>query len=76
MSAVRRERALKAAVLAGSAAGHALVFALIGLNVPQVRERFVEEAEQAMIIDLFRPPPPPLPPPPSRRCPWRRSPDR
>lgn len=59
MSAVRRERALKAAVLAGSAAGHALVFALIGLNVPQVRERVVAETEQAMIIDLFRPPPPP-----------------
>ncbi len=59
MSAVRRERALKAVLLAGSAAGHALVFALIGLNVPQVRERVVDEAEQAMIIDLFRPPPPP-----------------
>jgi hypothetical protein len=59
LSAVRRERALKAAVLAGSAAGHALVFALIGLNVPQVRERVVAETEQAMIIDLFRPPPPP-----------------
>ena len=59
MSAVRRERALKAAILAGSAAGHALVFALIGLNVPEVRERVVEEAEQAMIIDLFRSPPPP-----------------
>lgn len=59
MSAVRRERALKAAVLAGSAAGHALVFALIGLNVPQVRERVVEEADQAMIIDLYRPPPSP-----------------
>lgn len=59
MSAVRRERALKASVLAGSAAGHALMFALIGLSVPQVRERVVEQADQAMIIDLFRPPPSP-----------------
>lgn len=58
MSAVRRERALKAAILAASAAGHALVFALIGLNVPQVRERLVEQ-ERPMVVDLFRPPPPP-----------------
>lgn len=59
LSGVQRELALKAAILAASAAGHVLVFALIGLNVPQVRERLTEDDDQAMIVDLFRPPPPP-----------------
>ena len=59
MSAVRRERALKAAILAASAAGHGLVLTLIGLNVPRMHERPMFDEEQVMIVDLFRPPPPP-----------------
>lgn len=35
------------------------MLALIGLNVPQVRERLVEDEDQVMVVDLFRAPPPP-----------------
>ncbi len=59
MSAVRRERALKAAILAASAAGHGLVLTLIGLNAPRMHERPMVDEEQVMVVDLFRPPPPP-----------------
>lgn len=59
MSDVRRERVWKTGVIAASGAGHVLVLALIGLNVPQVRERLVEDEDQVMVVDLFRAPPPP-----------------
>ncbi|MDP2258803.1 MAG: hypothetical protein Q8J89_03700 [Caulobacter sp.] len=62
MSAVRRERVLKAAILVASAAGHGLVLALIGLNVPRPHERPEVDEEQVMVVDLFRPPPPPRAP--------------
>ncbi len=59
MTGVRRQRAVKAAILAASAAGHALVLAVIGLHAPRLHERpFVDEPPE-MVIDLFRPPPPP-----------------
>ncbi len=59
MEAVRRDRAWKTGVLAASVAGHVAVFALIGLNTPEVRERLFEEEDRAMVVDLVRPPPPP-----------------
>jgi hypothetical protein len=62
LSAVRRERLTKTGIVAASAAGHLVVFALIGLTVPEVRERFVADEEQALMVDLFRPPPPPRAP--------------
>lgn len=70
MTAVRRDRARKAGVLAASIAGHVAVFALIGLNTPEVRERIFEDEDPAMVVDLFRPPPPPRAPRPDvRRAP-------
>jgi hypothetical protein len=59
LSDVRRERVWKTGVVAASVAGHGLVLALIGLNVPQVRERLLEDEEQVMVVDLVRAPPPP-----------------
>jgi hypothetical protein len=50
---------LKAAILVASAAGHGLLLAVVGLHVPQWRERpFIDEPPE-MVVDLFRPPPPP-----------------
>lgn len=59
MSGVRRDRVWKTAILAASAAGHVLVFALIGLNAPQMRERLIADEDPVMVVDLFRPPPSP-----------------
>jgi len=58
LTAVRRDRARQAGVIAAAVAGHAVVFLLIGLDTPAVRERIFRDDEPVMVVDLRRPPPP------------------
>lgn len=67
---------MRAGIVAASVAGHVLVFALIGLGAPGVRERFVPEEYRPMAVDLVRPPSPPRaapPAPPERPAPPSRA---
>lgn len=59
MTAIRRQRAVKAGIFAASAAGHLLLFLLIGQNAPGLRERLFEDEDAVMVVDLLRPPSPP-----------------